>query len=420
MMSGFEGASVRHFGSRTDIGCVREHNEDSLVVQPPLYVVCDGMGGHAAGEVASEIAIDVVAQRAPRVADAEGLGQAVEEANLAIIRAGKNGVGRAGMGTTCTAAILDGTRLVIAQVGDSRAYLLHAGHLQQLTRDHSLVADLVESGQITLEEARTHPNRSVITRALGSDPRMQCDLYEINVAEGDRLMLCSDGLYSMIRDDHIENILNSTPDSQDAADALAEAAIAAGGHDNVTTIVVNVTGNSEVRHRKLERKTKVTAGVIVALFVAVFAAAIIGFNVWTSTSAYLGEVDGRVAVYSGIPGDAFGINFSSLRSVTEVQVDSLQPGVANRVRNQDIRCDSLDQAYGLIEQYRLDAAESGEVPQAADADAGVGAGAGSADAGAGSADADAGAGDNPTDADAAAAANASSGQADQASEGAGA
>ena len=111
------------FGSRTDVGCVREHNEDSLAVAPPLYVVCDGMGGHAAGEVASEIAVDVICDRAPAHPDASALGQAVEEANLAIIRAAREGVGRAGMGCTCTAAMLEKDKLVIAQVGDSRAYL---------------------------------------------------------------------------------------------------------------------------------------------------------------------------------------------------------------------------------------------------------------------------------------------------------
>lgn len=365
MMDPMNAEARRTFGSRTDVGRVREHNEDSLVVQPPLYVVCDGMGGHAAGEVASEMAVDIIAQRAPLTADAEQLGQAVEEANLTIIRAAAHGVGREGMGTTCTAAMVEGTRLVIAQVGDSRAYLVHAGRIQQLTRDHSLVADLVESGQITAEEARTHPNRSVITRALGSDPRMQCDLYEMNVDEGDRLLLCSDGLYSMIDDVQIERIMNMYPDAQDAADMLAEAAVDAGGHDNVTAIVVNVMGDAATRHWKLARKTKVTMTVVAILVVLAFIGAFAGFNLWISTVAYLGEVDGRVAVYQGIPGDVLGVSFSNLREVTDVSVDSLQPGVANRVRNHDIRCDSLDAAHGLIEQYRLDVFDSQKsaVPQ---------------------------------------------------------
>ena len=228
------------FGSRTDVGCVREHNEDSLAVAPPLYVVCDGMGGHAAGEVASEIAVDVICDRAPAHPDASALGQAVEEANLAIIRAAREGVGRAGMGCTCTAAMLEKDKLVIAQVGDSRAYLLHKGQMQQLTRDHSLVADLIEAGQITEAEARVHPQRSVITRALGSDPRTQPDLFELTVEAGDRLLLCSDGLSTMLEDDQIAKILASHSEPQRCAAQLVNEAVGRGGYDNVTVIVVDV------------------------------------------------------------------------------------------------------------------------------------------------------------------------------------
>ena len=180
------------YGSRTDVGLVREHNEDSLAVNPPLYAVADGMGGHAAGEVASEIAIQTLVANAPETPDGDDLARAVVAANHAIIRAVHEGIGRKGMGTTMTAAMLSGKRLVIAQVGDSRAYLLHEGALQRITRDHSLMADLIDSGQITPEEAKTHPQRSVITRALGSDPSTLPDIYEMNVSAGDRLLLCSD------------------------------------------------------------------------------------------------------------------------------------------------------------------------------------------------------------------------------------
>ena len=143
--------AVTTFGSRTDVGCVRDHNEDSLVVAPPLFAVADGMGGHAAGEVASEIAVNVLAELAPKDLDGAVLEHAVEEANREIIRAARDGRGRDGMGTTLTACMLENERLVIAQVGDSRAYLLHHGKLQQLTRDHSLMADHIEDGQITPE-----------------------------------------------------------------------------------------------------------------------------------------------------------------------------------------------------------------------------------------------------------------------------
>ncbi|MDE8701528.1 Stp1/IreP family PP2C-type Ser/Thr phosphatase [Adlercreutzia equolifaciens] len=342
------------FGSRTDVGCVREHNEDSLVVAPPLYVVCDGMGGHAAGEVASEIAVDVVAQRAPRTADAAALGQAVEEANLAIIKAAREGVGRAGMGCTCTAAILDKERLVIAQVGDSRAYLLHQGRMQQLTRDHSLVTDLIEAGQITPAEARVHPQRSVITRALGSDPRTEPDLFELNVETGDRLLLCSDGLCTMLEDDRIEDILNSAADPQRCAAQLVNEANSLGGYDNTTVIVVDVTGLAEQRTRKITRRTRATAIMLIALLAAILVGAGFGLNYLVDNSAYLADDNGNVAVYRGVPGDLFGLTFSTLDRVTDIAVDDLQPGTANRLREEGIRVDGIDEANNLIKLYEAE------------------------------------------------------------------
>ena len=251
--------AVTTFGSRTDVGCVRDHNEDSLVVAPPLFAVADGMGGHAAGEVASEIAVNVLAELAPKDLDGAALEHAVEEANHEIIRAARDGRGREGMGTTLTACMLENERLIIAQVGDSRAYLLHHGKLQQLTRDHSLMADMIEAGQLTPEEARHHPQRSVITRALGSDPNTRPDMYEINVETGDRLLVCSDGLSSMIEDEQIEAVMRRVPDPQRCASQLANEAIAAGGHDNVTVIVSNVTGFAEKRRRSADENREKAA-----------------------------------------------------------------------------------------------------------------------------------------------------------------
>lgn len=365
------------FGSRTDIGCVRDHNEDSLVVAPPLFAVCDGMGGHAAGEVASEIAVDVIAGRAPAHPDAEALGQAVEEANLAIIRAAREGAGREGMGTTCTAALLENERLVIAQVGDSRAYLLHNGRLQQLTRDHSLMTDLIEAGKITPEEARVHPQRSVITRALGSDPRTVPDLFEINVETGDRLLLCSDGLSGMVEDADIESIMARTADPQRCAALLVNEAIANGGYDNVTVVVADVTGFAEARRRKVARKTKVTAALLVLLLAAIVAGAVGIFNFLTSNSAYLADDDGYVAVYRGLQGDVFGLSTSELVEVTDVAVDDLQPGLANRLRADGIKTDSVEDAQDLVQGYRdeiaarqaHDAADAAATPPAATPDA---------------------------------------------------
>lgn len=342
--------ALTSFGSRTDIGCLRDHNEDSLVVTPPLFAVADGMGGHATGEVASEIAVRVLSELAPEHPDGEALGRAIEEANRAVIQAAREGRGRQGMGTTMTAAMLEGERLVIAQVGDSRAYLLHQGKLQQLTRDHSLMADMIEAGQLTPEEARTHPQRSVITRALGSDAHLHPDIYEINVETGDRLLICSDGLSGMIFDDQIENTLRRVQDPQRCASQLVNEAIAAGGHDNVTVIVADVTGYAEVRRKKLARKTKLSIALVLVLFAAIVAGAAWGTQTYLNTAAYLANDNGKVAVYRGVPGSVLGLSFSHLERTTDVTVADLQPGVANRL-NEGIRVDDMEAADALVKEY---------------------------------------------------------------------
>ena len=342
--------ALTSFGSRTDIGCLRDHNEDSLVVTPPLFAVADGMGGHAAGEVASEIAVRVLSELAPEHPDGEALGRAIEEANRAVIQAAREGRGRQGMGTTMTAAMLEGERLVIAQVGDSRAYLLHQGKLQQLTRDHSLMADMIEAGQLTPEEARTHPQRSVITRALGSDVHLHPDIYEINVETGDRLLVCSDGLSGMVFDDQIESTLRRVQDPQRCASQLVNEAIAAGGHDNVTVIVADVTGYAEVRRKKLARKTKLSIALVLVLFAAIIAGAAWGTQTYLNTAAYLANDNGKVAVYRGVPGSVLGLSFSHLERTTDVTVADLQPGVANRL-NEGIRVDDMEAADALVKEY---------------------------------------------------------------------
>lgn len=342
------------FGSKTDVGRIRDHNEDNLLVRPPLFVVCDGMGGHEAGEVASEIAIDVIARQAPTKLDADALGQAVEEANLAIFQAVRTGQGKEGMGTTCTACMVEGHKLVIAQSGDSRAYLVHKGTLQQLTRDHSLVQDLIESGEITPEEARSHPWRSYITRALGIDPAMRPDLYELKISGGDRLLICSDGLYSMVDDAGIERILNTHENPQLAADALVEAANDRGGHDNITVIVVDTPGGSDSEGGMRGGRSKAFAVSLIGILVLILALGAIALNFWMSNSIYLGEVDGRVAIYRGVPDEMMGLASSEVEEVTSVALDDLadiQPGTASRIAEEGIKCDSLDAAHNLIAQY---------------------------------------------------------------------
>lgn len=344
--------TVAKFGSRTDVGSVREQNEDSLIVRPPLFVVADGMGGHAAGEVASEIAVKTIEELAPNHADAEALGRAVEEANRDIINAAIAGEGREGMGTTVTAAILERNHLVIAQVGDSRAYLLHNGELTQLTRDHSLMANMIEAGQITPEEARYHPSRSVITRALGNDPDTVPDLYEINVEDGDRLMLCSDGLYSMLEDDEIAAVMRRVSDPQRCASVLVNGAIAAGGHDNVTVIVADAEGLGQQKRRRVAIRTKITIAFVLLLLAAIIAGAAWGGYTYLHNTAYLAATEnGMVAVYRGVPGNVLGFSYSELVEETNVPVAKLSPSAAARI-SENMRVNSVDEALELVESYR--------------------------------------------------------------------
>lgn len=354
------------FGSRTDIGYVRDHNEDSLIIIPPLFAVADGMGGHEAGEIASEITVNTLAELAPSHLDAEGLTAAVEAANYNVMKAPRQGIGRDGMGTTLTAAMLEGERLLIAQVGDSRAYLLHKGHLQQITRDHSLMADLIEAGQITPEEARVHPNRSVITRAIGSDIHMRPDIYELNVDAGDRILLCSDGLSSMISNNAIESIMRRQSDAQHCADELVTAALENGGADNVTVVVADVPGFSEVREKKRAHKSRVFyIGLAIALVAVIFAAGFGGYA-FISNSAYLIEENGKVSVYRGTPDDFMGIKLSTLDHTTNVDVDKLQPGVANRIK-EGMSVSSIDEANSLIAGYEEEIARGETEAQQAQA-----------------------------------------------------
>lgn len=354
------------FGSRTDIGYVRDHNEDSLIIIPPLFAVADGMGGHEAGEIASEITVNTLAELAPSHLDAEGLTAAVEAANYNVMKAPRQGIGRDGMGTTLTAAMLEGERLLIAQVGDSRAYLLHKGHLQQITRDHSLMADLIEAGQITPEEARVHPNRSVITRAIGSDIHMRPDIYELNADAGDRILLCSDGLSSMISNNAIESIMRRQSDAQHCADELVTAALENGGADNVTVVVADVPGFSEVREKKRAHKSRVFyIGLAIALVAVIFAAGFGGYA-FISNSAYLIEENGKVSVYRGTPDDFMGIKLSTLDHTTNVDVDKLQPGVANRIK-EGMSVSSIDEANSLIAGYEEEIARGEAEAQQAQA-----------------------------------------------------
>jgi serine/threonine protein phosphatase PrpC len=223
---------------RTDTGRQRRGNEDSSLARPPLFVVADGMGGAQAGEVASQIAIDVFEHQLPDSGSPEErLAGCVQEANRQIYRRSRAEHERAGMGTTLTAAYLDDAQVAIAHVGDSRAYLFRDGELTRLTQDHSLVDELLRRGKLTEEQAAEHPQRSIITRALGPEPEVEVDRQTYQVLGGDVVLLCSDGLTSMISEQRIAEILGSTEPLERAADQLIEEANAAGGRDNITVVL---------------------------------------------------------------------------------------------------------------------------------------------------------------------------------------
>lgn len=365
------------WGARSDVGCVRSHNEDSYLVQSPLFCVCDGMGGHAAGEVASSIAVETIAKTAPHTADPALLGAAIEAANAAVIEAALNGLGKPGMGCTATAAYIEGNTIAIAHVGDSRAYLLHEGTLIRVTRDHSYVEELVDAGEITADEARVHPNRSVITRALGSDPAMYADHFSLNIEEGDRLILCSDGLSSMIPDGEIENIATQSSTAQICTDNLVDAALAAGGSDNCTVVVVDVVDDGKLREISKRRRRNVIA--VISAVVALLA--LIGVIALASVanSVYLGVKDDAVAIYRGIPNKVMDFELHWLEDETSVMLSDLPEDTQNRLR-EGIPQKSVEAAAKTVSKYReqIDEDQSKQIQDANVVRSGVEADSGSA------------------------------------------
>jgi protein phosphatase len=249
--------------ARTDKGRQRRGNEDAYLARSPLFVIADGMGGAQAGEVASQMAVRTLRQGLPDggAPPQDRLAERIEEANQAIHDHSRADAERAGMGTTATAVYVSGDEAAIAHVGDSRAYRVRDGQLEQLTSDHSLVEELRRQGKLTAEEAHEHPQKSIITRALGPEPEVPVDRQTVPLRAGDVFLLCSDGLTSMIDDDVIERTVNEAPSLDDAGRRLITAANAAGGRDNITVIlfrVEDVDGDAERVDRPTEQQT--TAG----------------------------------------------------------------------------------------------------------------------------------------------------------------
>jgi PPM family protein phosphatase len=232
----------RHAG-RSHPGRRRRRNEDSFVVAPPLFAVADGMGGARAGDIASRLAAATVREEGGDRIDVVEL---IREANRRVFERARDDASASGMGTTMTVALVEGDQVTIGHVGDSRAYRLRENALEQLTEDHSLVAELVRSGKLSPEEAETHPQRSMITRVLGTDPDVDADTFTVEAQPGDVFLLCSDGLTTMVEENHIVDVVNRhRGDLERAAKQLIADANRSGGEDNVTVVFFEIVEEGE-------------------------------------------------------------------------------------------------------------------------------------------------------------------------------
>ena len=399
------------WGSCTEVGLVRQVNEDSKLAQPPLFAVADGMGGHASGDVASAIAIEVFEEA---LSKSDSISDAVHNANRAIFQRAAKDPDLTGMGTTLTAMWAEEGSAQIAHVGDSRAYLLRDGQLTRLTTDHTVVNRLVQQGRIMPEDADRHPQRSYLERALGVDPEVEVDVHMLDMAPGDRVLLCSDGLFGMIDDELIQNILEQERSPQRAAERLCEEAVHAGGNDNVTTVVVDFpaarkssptdnTGSyatsaaastgltdtgplgssdtstvqtlspsrsarsqparsqpdpsqpapsqspirssstsSSQRSRGKARLLVWLVGIAALVAGGIFLARMSIANSW-----YVGDDNGTVAVFNGVPGSVAGIELSELDARTELRSDTLPELYQGRLR-EGIRASSRSDARAIV------------------------------------------------------------------------
>lgn len=353
------------WGAATDVGRTRKGNEDSYFAGERVFAVADGLGGHRAGEVASAIVVDLIAHVEQAPDPAAALEQAILEANDTIFERAQGDPQTSGMATTVTAVAFNGNVAHLAHVGDSRCYLLRDGALRQMSRDHTLVARLVEEGSLTSEAAETHPQRSVLTRAVGSEPAVAVDGDDVPLLSGDRLMLCSDGLSSVVSEDAIAGVLESVTDPQHACAQLVDQANSLGGPDNITVLIVDVQDVAAAapqptrsimaspgdgrrpKARRLPRRAVAWTAVIAIVLVG----SLIGLKAWANRSWYVGVQDGRVAIYKGLPTD-FIISLSSVQEQTEIAVDTVAPYYRPRL-TEGIRAESLRAARGLVARIPL-------------------------------------------------------------------
>jgi len=374
---------------RTDTGRQRNANEDSFFVRAPIFVVADGMGGAQAGEVASKAAADAFDVDLTGSPPEQVLRQTIEAANRRIHELARTDPSRAGMGTTLTAAIVNAEReeVAIGHVGDSRAYRLREGRIEQLTRDHSLVEEMRRKGQLTDAQAEDHPQRSIITRALGPEPEVEPDVHTVAAAPGDVFLICSDGLNTMLGEDQIRKLLAGASSLEAAMRALVDEANRAGGRDNITVLAFRLedaaapqrqpesptlAGSAaeeagltaaEVRRRaaaaaaaerreqlvaKSQRRGLRRALKVLAVFV-VLAALALGAWYGSRQVWFLGtDPAGRVALYRGLPYELpFGVQLYDERYASPIQTGALPSRRREAVTGHDLR--SRGDAVSLVE-----------------------------------------------------------------------
>jgi serine/threonine protein phosphatase PrpC len=377
----------------TDTGRQRSANEDSVFVRAPVFVIADGMGGAQAGEVASKTSAEAFERNLPEGPPERVLKQTIEGANRTIHKLAHTDPNLAGMGTTTTAAILDeqAEEVAIGHVGDSRAYRLRHGKLERLTRDHSLVEEMRRKGQLTEAQAEDHPQRSIITRALGPEPEVEVDLQTVPAQAGDVFLICSDGLTTMLDDDHIERLLARATSMPNAVRALVDEANRAGGRDNISVIAFKVVDAAEpslasegatligttaeeagltateVRRRaagdaarkrradqdaakpgKRRRRVKRAASLVAVL--TVIGAIVFGATYGLHHTWFLGTDDaGRVTLYRGVPYELpFGIKLYTERYSAPVQTEALPERRQDAVTGHSVR--SHADAVKLLEE----------------------------------------------------------------------
>jgi serine/threonine protein phosphatase PrpC len=368
-----------NIGVRTDVGRMREVNEDSYLADGPLFGVADGMGGHVAGDVASQTAVKVItsnsAEHPPE--GPEDLETYVHAANESVWEKARNDPRLKGMGTTCTIVFVDGSTAYFAHVGDSRAYLLRQGELSQVTEDHTLVQRMVNEGRLAPEEAAHHPQKNMITRALGVDSQVQVDLLTLELHAGDRILINSDGLSSMIDDEQISQVLRGADTVDEAAEQLVAAANEAGGEDNITVVVLDVEEddpNAPLPRVSAQPRSQTPAPVvdedresvepttssglfkklaIALVLVVVLAGVAFGATRYALAHSWFvgASSSGTIAIYKGIPDDIAGMTLKEEVRNSDMKVEDLPPSFQTDVE-EGVKKESLEEAEKTLDNYR--------------------------------------------------------------------